>query len=327
MKFKEIKKRAGLFSALFLILLFTAYILLSSSQSEDVVESEKIVLSDKETIIEADKEVEEYLPLLNPVAVSIDNYPNNPNLKGIDESIVVYELPTEGGSSRFLAIYDNNNSSDFVVGPVRSLRKYFLDFSADFQALAVHCGGSPDALSLIAGERLSTLNEFYNGSYFKRDDSLKAPNNIYLKNSDWLNFLIDRDNKRIEENWLFSEGFSFNFQNYQDISEINTYYSPAYQSNWRYNDQLEGYIREPYDFFAKTLIFHFVDAFVIDDLLRLKFIESSEGPAKICYLGKCYGAIWKKEDKYRYYIEEQEILFEKDKVWINIMPDFAKLSF
>ncbi len=325
MKFSDFKKRAWLFSALFLIIIFTTYILLSYQQEKEIIKNEEIVLVDEEIIEEAEKE--EYSPLLNPIAVVLDNYPNNLNLKGLNEAAVVYELPTEGGTSRFLAIFDNNNPNEFVVGPIRSLRKYFINFSADFQALLVHCGGSPDALASIANTKLSTLNEFYNGAYFKRDDSLKAPNNIYLKNTDWLSYLIDKDKERIEEDWLFKTEVSYNSEDFSQAENINSYYSSLYQANWAYNEQLEAYIREPYDLVAKTLIFHFVDTIVIDDVLRLKLLDQTEGKAIICHLAKCYNGIWKKEDKHRYYIDENEVFFEKALTWINVMPKFAKLSF
>ncbi len=322
MNLKDLKKRAYFLIALFLIILFAYLIFPSKSSPEEIVEEKEIVLV-KDDIAEK----KEFKALLNPIAVSIDNYPNNQHLKGLEQATIVYELPTEGASSRFLAIYDNNNDNEFVIGPVRSLRPYFLDFSADFQALVVHCGGSPEALSRIASQRLTTLNEFYYGQYFKRDHSLKAPNNIYIKNSDYLQYLIDKDKERIEEEWLFKEAPNFDFEQFQEVTKINSYYSEAYQANWLYDEQLEVFVRDPYKYRAKTLIFHFVEALVVDDKLRLKFIDKKEGPATICYLGKCYEAIWQKEDKYRYYIENQPLYFEKNQTWISVMPQFTKLSF
>jgi len=325
MSFKDLKKRAWLFCALFLIIAFSFFILFTQSKEKEMEFNEIIIDTEKEAIVE--NEAEQFQALLNPVAVSIDNYPNNPYLKGLQEAIVVYELPSEGGSSRFLAIYDNSSEDEFVVGPVRSLRKYFLDYLNDFGALAIHCGGSPDALATISSTRLKTLNEFYNNKYFKRDDRLKAPNNIYLKNSDWLRYLIDQDKERQEENWLFAKESNLVFDNYTTSGVISSYYSPAYQANWTYDSTLEIYLRDPYEITAKTLIFHFVKVSVMDELLRLKFSGEREGEAIICYLGRCYKGNWKKEDLHRYYIDEQEVLFEKDKVWINIMPQFAQLSF
>ncbi|HRY63345.1 MAG TPA: DUF3048 domain-containing protein, partial [Patescibacteria group bacterium] len=40
-----------------------------------------------------------------PVAVSIDNHPDARPTYGLGRAAIVYELPTEGGSTRFLALY------------------------------------------------------------------------------------------------------------------------------------------------------------------------------------------------------------------------------
>lgn len=317
------KKRAFFYFALFFFILITIGLFQVYNTQEAQEELEEIVLD----LIEEQEEGSIFQPLLNPVAVVIDNYPGSINIAGLDQAVVVYELPTEGGSSRFLAIFDNNNGNEYIVGPVRSLRRYFIDYSLDLEALLVHCGGSPDALSKIASQRIMTLNEFYNHSYFKRNDKLKAPNNIYLKNSDWLRFMIDKDVSRQEISWLFDSETELDFTNSYQANEINTYYSQLYQANWQFDQDLKLYIRDPHNFKADNLIFHFVNARVVDELLRLQFNDEFEGRAVICRLGSCIDAQWKKEDIHRYYILGEEVLLPYGKTWVNILPNFAKLSF
>ncbi len=56
------------------------------------------------------------------------------------------------------------------IGPVRSARPYFIDKAREHGGLMlVHCGGSPEALSIISKEPYPTMNEMTNGDYFFRD--------------------------------------------------------------------------------------------------------------------------------------------------------------
>src|SRR5581483_7848643 len=96
---------------------------------------------------------------------------------GLQDAGVVYEAIAEAGITRFLALYQD--SSPQYIGPVRSLRPYYIDFAAPFQASIVHVGGSPDALSEVKSGGFRNLDEFYNGDYFTRISARDAPHNVY----------------------------------------------------------------------------------------------------------------------------------------------------
>lgn len=96
---------------------------------------------------------------------------------GIQDAGVVYEAIAEAGITRFLALFQD--ASPQYIGPVRSLRPYFIDFAAPFQASIVHVGGSPDAISEVTNGNFRNLDQFYNGSYFTRISSRYAPHNVY----------------------------------------------------------------------------------------------------------------------------------------------------
>ncbi len=96
---------------------------------------------------------------------------------GLQDAGVVYEAIAEGGITRFMALFQD--STPQYVGPVRSLRPYYLDMAAPFQASIVHVGGSPDALSIVRNGNYRDLDQFFNADYFHRVSYRDAPHNVY----------------------------------------------------------------------------------------------------------------------------------------------------
>lgn len=96
---------------------------------------------------------------------------------GLQDAGVVYEAIAEAGITRFLALFQD--ASPQYIGPVRSLRPYYIDYAAPFQASIVHVGGSPDALAEVTNGSYRNLDEFANGGYFYRNSLRIAPHNVY----------------------------------------------------------------------------------------------------------------------------------------------------
>lgn len=94
---------------------------------------------------------------------------------GVDEAGVVFEAIAEAGITRFAAIFQNPKSA--ALGPIRSLRSYYLDWDTPFDCTIVHAGGSPGALADLRSGNYRDLSEDY--SYEWRDNTTYwAPNNL-----------------------------------------------------------------------------------------------------------------------------------------------------
>jgi hypothetical protein len=96
---------------------------------------------------------------------------------GLQDAGVVYEAIAEGGITRFLALFQD--TSPQYVGPVRSLRPYYLDFAAPYQASIAHVGGSPDALTQVRSGAYRDIDQFFNSGSYGRISSRYAPHNVY----------------------------------------------------------------------------------------------------------------------------------------------------
>lgn len=80
-----------------------------------------------------------------PITVVIENHLDSRPQSGLSRADVVYEAVAEGGITRFLAVYLCGASIDDVrIGPVRSVRVYFVDWAAEYgdNPLFVHVGGA-----------------------------------------------------------------------------------------------------------------------------------------------------------------------------------------
>lgn len=109
--------------------------------------------------------------------IMIENSDSARPQSGLQDAGVVYEAIAEAGITRFLALFQD--TSPQYIGPVRSLRPYYISYAAPFQASIVHVGGSPDALSEVTSGDFRNLDQFYNGAYFTRITARDAPHNVY----------------------------------------------------------------------------------------------------------------------------------------------------
>lgn len=110
-------------------------------------------------------------------AVMIENSPDARPQSGLEQAGVVYEAIAEGGITRFMALYQNENPS--IIGPVRSVRPYDLDWMRPYDASIAHVGGSLMALSEVRDGQWRDLDQFFNGGYYWRSTDRYPPHNVY----------------------------------------------------------------------------------------------------------------------------------------------------
>lgn len=109
--------------------------------------------------------------------VMIENSPDARPQSGLYDAGVVFEAIAEGGITRFLALFQESQPS--TIGPVRSVRPYYLDFLKPFDAPIAHAGGSGQALAELSSQGFKDLEAFRNPAYYQRIASRYAPHNLY----------------------------------------------------------------------------------------------------------------------------------------------------
>ena len=77
-----------------------------------------------------------------PYAVVVNNTPVAVKVQtGLNKAYIVYEIPTEGNTSRLMALYKEINE-DLTIGTIRSSRHNFIDYALESDAIFVHYGWS-----------------------------------------------------------------------------------------------------------------------------------------------------------------------------------------
>ena len=152
---------------------------------------------------------------------------------GISYADILFETSAEGGIPRFLALFSSNLPS--IIGPVRSIRPYFIDIVKEFNIPVAHCGGSAEALTTIDNDSsIISINEITQGSYFWRDSSRKAPHNLYTS-SDNIKKYVDSKNINITKSQFASFDENF-FDN--SASNIKLLINKTYNTSYEYRDNL-----------------------------------------------------------------------------------------
>lgn len=131
---------------------------------------------------------------MRPLAVIIENHNKARPQSGFESAKVLYEIPVEGGITRFMALYYSLPDS---LGPVRSCREYFVDRALEVDALLVHCGASPLGYQVISKSGIKSVDEIKNSRGFYRDKSRRAPHNLYTTGKKIYDYMASRVPMRV----------------------------------------------------------------------------------------------------------------------------------
>lgn len=98
-----------------------------------------------------------------PVAIMINNIQAGLPQRGISEADAIFEMETEGGITRFMALFANPAAIP-AVGPVRSARDQHLQFALPLNAVFVHIGSSVYAQNLLNQFGYLDVDGYYQGT-------------------------------------------------------------------------------------------------------------------------------------------------------------------
>ncbi|TMC52350.1 MAG: DUF3048 domain-containing protein [Chloroflexi bacterium] len=116
-----------------------------------------------------------------PLLVQVENISVARPQSGLQPAAVVYEYVTEGGISRFSALYASAPSGR--VGPIRSARLVTIALARIYGAVLVYSGGSEYINGQIRSAGIPHVDEnSANGDLF-RDNTRSAPHNLYSDGS------------------------------------------------------------------------------------------------------------------------------------------------
>ncbi len=111
--------------------------------------------------------------------VMVENSPDARPQSGLSQAGIIYEAIAEGGITRFLAIFQDQKPD--LIGPVRSVRKYYVDWLTPYNCSVAHVGGADDALAMLrnSSNGYRDIDQFFNASSYWRSKDRYAPHNVY----------------------------------------------------------------------------------------------------------------------------------------------------
>ncbi len=276
---------------------------------------------------------------LQPRAVMIDNMIDARPQSGIADANVVFEVPAEGGITRFIAIFDASSTVE-KIGPVRSARPYFVDWAKSFNAAYFHVGGSPDAIEKLAtmGKTIVNIDEIGRGQYFWRDQSRYAPHNVYT-NTDRMSQAVTAlgtTGTTITSAWRFKETTS---STEPTIPGINIPFGGSYNVTWTYQPDSSTYKRtlakKPHvdadgDVVqASNVIVMKTDSQVLDAKGRLQLRTTGSGDAFVYRDGNRYTARWRRSPNEPLRLETlsgNDVELNRGITWVEVVTDSVAFS-
>lgn len=277
-----------------------------------------------------------------PYAVMINNNHSAWPQCGVQEAYIVYEIIAEGGITRMMAIYKDQDTAK--IGSIRSARHYFLDYANENDAIFVHWGGSPqaynkltsmDSIDGIALEgsvffRDKTLNRDYEHTGFTSMENVKS----YAEKKGYT-----RDtNKDLLLNYSADEINMAELENAEPATEIDIEYSDYHSTSYEYDEENKVYKRsmsgkanvdletgEQYT--AKNIIIYEVRNYTLNDgenKGRQELDNVGSGSGYLVTGGYSVPITWEKpshseQTVYRY-INGEEIVVNDGNTFIQICP-------
>ncbi len=277
---------------------------------------------------------------LRPIAVMIDNEINARPQSGLGSAEIVYEIPVEGSITRYMGIYHHLASEK--IGPVRSARPYFIDKALEFNAVYVHCGGSPQALKDLSVMKVDTFNDLKGTPVFWRASDRKMPHNLYTNTK----FMREVTETKKIENKIAPEYFKFSEEYYTPdgppINKVTINYGGYYKISFLYNNEEKEYFRyingdlmkdneTKENIKTSNIIIEIVTMKVLDNVGRLQLNNIGKNRGYFLTGGRLIEIGWQKDSRngkttYRD-LSGNEILLNKGVSWIQIVSPNTKIEF
>ncbi len=332
------KQKIILFSILGVLLIgggVAAFVLLNDKpQPEPVAESTPPPEPPKYYASLSGKLVDDESKVNSPVtAIMIENLAEDARPQsGLKDAEVVFEAIAEGGITRFMALYQLNKPK--LVGPVRSLRPYYIDWLEPFDSGVAHVGGSEEALRRISNGNYLDLDQSANPNYFWRTADRVAPHNMYTSFAK-----MDELNKSKQHTKSTVESFKRQDPKAKETPTANTISMkfgiyPSYDVSYKYNPKNNTYLRsngsaphmdrEKGQIEPDVVIGLLIDqAPAASGYLQIKNIGS--GTAFIFQNGDMQKVTWKKpsaKSQIKFYnSENKEVALNRGKVWLSALPN------
>jgi hypothetical protein len=279
-----------------------------------------------------------------PIVVMIENHHLARPQSGLNQADLIYEVLAEGDITRFIAVFQSQSPK--TIGPVRSIRPYFVELGNAINGILVHAGWSQDAMDAMLAKKVNHLDELYgDGDAYWRSSDRKPPHNLYTS--------IEKINKRIAARKFRTNGDPISYvyepiatsqQNSttEDANAKNTRekqatrvqipYQNGYQVSYQYQAEKNIYVRSMNNqahldressqpLIASNVIVVEAPHKILDEVGRRAVNVMGPGKGAIFQNGMTQKITWKLHNGLiRAYVNEQEVSMVPGVTWVQIVP-------
>lgn len=269
-------------------------------------------------------------------AVMIDNAFEARPQSGLNQAKLIFEAPVEGGYTRFMAIFDSEKGVE-EIGPVRSIRPYFIDWAKSLGATVAHIGGSPAAIEQLKSYPYPNIDGMSTGCCFWRSKERFAPHNTYTSLD-----LLKRNREELPLPTLPFAKKGIEAESGEENLGIEIILSKGFRpAVFRYNPILKTYVRYQGQEVLKDALDHKpvlvenivvlkTDIAVIDEKSRRSLETVGEGEAEFFISGKLERGKWRRQENSFLELTDERgemIKFSYGKIWIVVVDQDTKLTY
>jgi hypothetical protein len=266
-------------------------------------------------------------------AIMLENSPDARPQSGLKQAGMVYEAIAEGGITRFLTLHQQDKPQ--MIGPVRSLRMYYVDWLAPYQASVAHVGGSAASLAEVRNGQYRDIDQFFNGAYYWRATDRYAPHNVYTSFEK-----LDELNK--SKGYTESKFSGFPRKDSKAAKELTAsnitidFSGPSYNTTYTYDKKNNRYNRflasEPHTdredgaITPSVVVALKVDEVrVLEDGYRESIATIGSGQAVIFQNGTAKEVTWHKPDRFTHITltdaAGKDVPLARGQTWIAAVPN------
>lgn len=275
-----------------------------------------------------------------PFAFAIENTPQARPQYGLSRASVVYEMLTEGGITRFLAVFEPQSQGR--VGPIRSARPYFVLKAFEHDAVLVHSGGSVEAYSYLQELAVDHIDEQKNFRPFERVRDRRPPHNLYALFPSLLQEAQLLGLARPVRSATFSVLPPGESPQGKDAPQVEIRYTRDYRVRFTYDPERRVYFRsingEPHrdgetglQLFCGTVVVQVAEHRVKDAEGRVEIRFIGKGSGWMFLGGKVVPITWEKKsmrDKTHFYLPDgKEARIAPGPVWVEVVDSQEKVVF
>lgn len=280
-----------------------------------------------------------------PFALSVNNTPVAVKVQtGLNRAFLIYELPTEGRTSRLLALFKNVDD-DLTVGTIRSARHYFLDYCFESDAIFVHYGWSHYAEDAVHETGIDDINGLTDSPFWRDNpENLGNDHTAYTSIAQdkacaaEKGFAPDADNASDTILLNYDPG-DIDLSDRGDVMSadlVSVPYGADHGTVFTYDSEKGEYDRivngEPNtdyytgeQFTAKNIIVEKVTNEMTDDNYYWNIGDIGSGEGYFITGGKAVPITWSKESQraktHYYYADGTQITVSDGRTYIEVQPD------